>query len=181
MYAAFAYRPDDGGGIVTQAGFSIGGSFERRYLKLAGGADFGVAIEGSFTRFSTAGSPVIVPGQAMAYAATRTLTQTGFALLQTVGWQLGSVRPFVAAGGGVSLGYFSTPEVELRPGTASSTQPLARAMAGVDIAFSPTTAVIVRAGYTHMFSSPTFDTEAAGSFALFGSLLDVGAGMAARF
>lgn len=181
VYAAFAYRPDDGGGIVTQAGFSIGGSFERRYLKLAGGADFGVAIEGAFTRFSTAGSPVIVPGQAMAYAATRTLTQTGFALLQTVGWQLGGVRPFVAAGGGVSLGYFSTPEVELRPGTASSTQPLARVMAGVDIAFSPTTAVIVRAGYTHMFSSPTFDTEAAGSFALFGSLLDVGAGMAARF
>lgn len=181
VYGAFAYRPDDGGGIVTQAGFSIGGSFERRYLKLAGGADFGVAVEGAFTRFSTAGSPVIVPGQAAAYAATRTLTQTGFALLQTVGWQLGGVRPFVAAGGGVSLGYFSTPEVELRPGTASTTQPMARVMAGVDFAFSTTTAVIVRAGYTHMFSSPTFNTEAAGSFALFGSLLDVGAGMAARF
>lgn len=181
VYAAFAYRPDDGGGIVTQAGFSIGGAFERRYLKLAGGADLGVAVEGSFTRFSTAGSPVIAPGQAMAYAATRTLTQTGFALLQTLGWQLGGVRPFVAAGGGVSLGYFSTPEVELRPGTASSTQPLARVMAGVDIAFSPTTAVIVRAGYTHMFSSPMFTTDVAGSFALFGSFLDVGAGMAARF
>jgi hypothetical protein len=181
VYGAFAYRPDDGGGIVTQAGFSIGGAFERRYLKLASGADLGVAVEGSFTRFSTAGSPVIVPGQAMAYAATRTLTQTGFALLQTVGWQLGSVRPFVAAGGGVSLGYFSTPEVELRPGTASSTQPLARVMAGVDIAFSPTTAVIVRAGYTHMFSSPTFTTDVAGSYSLFGDLLDVGVGMAARF
>ena len=181
MHGAFAYRPDDGGGIVTQAGFSVGGSFERRYLTLAGGAELGVAIDGAFTRFSTAGSPVIAPGQATAYAAARTLSQTGFALLQTAGWQLGSVRPFVAAGGGVSLGYFSTPEVELRPGTASTTQPMARAMAGVDIAFSPTTALIVRADYTHMFSSPTFDSEVAGSFALFGSLLDVGVGMAARF
>jgi hypothetical protein len=179
--AAFAYRPDDGGSIVTQAGFSVGGSFERRYLALAGGADLGVAIDGSFTRFATAGSPVIVPGQALSYSATRTLTQTGFALLQTAGWQIGRVRPFVAVGGGVTIGYFSTPEDELRPGTASTTQPMARAVAGLDIAFSPTTALTIRTSYTHMFTDPKFISEAAGSFALFGSLLDVGVGMAARF
>ena len=181
MNGAFAYRPDDGG-IVTQSGFSVGGSFERRYLALVGGAaDLGVAIDGSFTRFATAGSPVIVPGQALSYSAIRTLTQTGFALLQTAGWQIGRVRPFVAAGGGVSIGYFSTAEDELRPGTASTTQPMARAVAGVDITFSPTTALTIRASYTHMFTDPTFTSEAAGSFALFGSLLDVGVGMAARF
>lgn len=181
MYGAFAYRLDDGGGIVTQAGFSVGGAFERRYLALAGGADLGVAIDGSFTRFATAGSPVIAPGQGSAYTAVRTLTQTGFALLQTVGWQVGRVRPFVAAGGGVTIGYFSTPEVELRPGTASSTQPIARVVAGVDITFSPTTALTIRASYTHMFTDPTFNTDVAGSYPLFGSLLDVGVGMAARF
>jgi hypothetical protein len=173
---------EDGGGIVTQAGFAVGGAFERRYLALAGGAaELGVAIDGSFTRFATAGSPVIVPGQGSAYTAVRTLTQTGFALLQTAGWQVGRVRPFVAAGGGVTIGYFSTPEVELRPGTASSTQPMARVVAGVDITFSPTTALTIRASYTHMFTDPVFTTEVAGSYALFGSLLDVGAGMAARF
>lgn len=181
VYGAFAYRPKDGGGIVTQAGFSIGGSFERRYLQFAGSVDLGVAVEGAFTRFSTAGSPVIVPGQATAYSATRTLTQTGFALLQTMRWQRGDVSPFVAAGGGVSLGYFSTPEFELSPGTASSTQPLARVVAGIDITFSPTTALTIRASYTHMFTDPTFTTDTGGSYSLFGSLLDVGAGMAARF
>jgi hypothetical protein len=181
VHGAFAYRPQDGGGIVTQAGFSVGGAFERRYLMVAGGGELGVAIDGAFTRFSSAGSPVIAPGQGAAYSAVRTLSQTSFAVLQTAGWQLGRVRPFVAAGAGVSIGYFSTPEFELRPGTASTTQAMARAMAGVDIAFSPATALIIRANYSHMFSNPTFDTEAAGSFALFGSLLDVGVGMAARF
>jgi hypothetical protein len=184
VHGAFAYRLEDGGGIVTQAGFSVGAAFERRYLTLTGGADLGVAIDGSFTRFSsaTAGSPVSPPGgEGMAYTGGRTLLQSGFALLQTAGWQLGRVRPFVAAGGGVSIGYFSTPEFDLRPGTASTTQPLARAMAGVDIAVSPTTALTVRANYSHMFTNPTFTTDVAGSFSLFGSLLDVGVGMVARF
>ena len=59
---------------------------------------------------------------------------------------------------------------------------MARVVAGVDITFSPTTpALTIRASYTHMFTDPTFTSDVAGSYPLFGSLLDVGAGMAARF
>ena len=127
VYGAFAYRPDDGGGIVTQAGFSIGGSFERRYLKLASGVELGVAVDGAFTRFSTSGSPVIVPGQAMTYAAARTLSQTGFAVLQTAGWRLGRVRPFVGGGRPASAWDISPrPRSSCGRGTASTTQAMAR-------------------------------------------------------
>ena len=160
----------------------MGGAFERRYLSLAGGADLGVAIDGAFTRFATAGSPVIAPGQGMAYSAVTDavadrLRPAADGRLAARGACARSSRREAAS----RIGYFSTPEVELRPGTASSTQPMARVIAGVDIAFSPTTALTIRASYTHMFSDPTFTTDVAGSFSLFGSLLDVGVGMAARF
>ena len=184
VHGAFAYRMESGAtDLGPHAGFSLGGMLERQYLALRGGGELGVALDGSYTRFATAvtGSAMIEPGQEMTYAAERTLSQTGFALLQTVAWKVRRMRPFAAIGGGVTIGYFSSPELALRPGSASSTQPMGRASAGVDIGLSPTAALTFRASYTHTFSRPTFTTDDGASHSLFGSLLDVGAGMMVRF
>jgi hypothetical protein len=184
--ATFAYRFDSGAGaeLGPQAGFSLGVMFERRTLAVSGGrGELGVALDASYTRFSTSveGSAMVAPGQEMTYAAERTQSLTSFALLQTAGCPVGRSRPFAGIGAGVAIGYFSSPELDLRPGSASAAMPLGRALVGVDIVVSPAASLTVRASYSHTFARPTFTTETGTSYALFGSVVDVGAGMAVRF
>jgi hypothetical protein len=182
--ARFAYRVgDEGKSVGPQAGFSLGGTFERRYFASRGGIELAGAVDFFYDRFSTGvvGSTSDSTGQEMMFAADRTLSQTSFALLQTAGWRAAELRLFVAAGAGVTIGYFATPEVDLRPGSKTAAQPIARGVAGVEVALSGTTGVIVRADYTHAFTRPTFTTSAATRYSLFGDILDVGAGLLVRF
>ena len=184
VHGTFAYRVDRGSSAAPDlgphAGFSLGLMYERRYLAVSGGkGELGVAIDAAYSRFATSGQPSPVPE--MNYDTKRLQTQTSFALMQTAGCPVGRVHPFAALGAGVTIGYFSTPEVDLRPGSAQATMPLVRALAGVDIVISPAASLTIRASYSHAFSRPTFTTEMGTTFTLFGSLLDVGAGMAVRF
>jgi hypothetical protein len=185
VHARFAYRlGNEGSRLGPAAGFSLGGSFERRYLVAPDGRfELGAAVDFFYDRFSrgVTGSSMVAPGQEQPFAAQRTLSQTSFALLQTAGLRAGPVRPFVAVGVGLTLAYFNTPEADLRPGTANATQPLGRAVAGVDIAVSHAASLTVRADYTHLWTRPTFVTTAGQSYDLFGDLFDMGLGMLVRF
>src|SRR5688572_25914616 len=80
VHGAFAYRMDrdaTGTGAAAtlgpQAGFSLGGAFEWRFLTARGGGELGVAVDASFARFATSvvGSAMVAPGQEMTYAAER--------------------------------------------------------------------------------------------------------------
>jgi hypothetical protein len=182
--ARFAYRVgNEGKSIGPAAGFSLGGTFERRYFASRGGVELAGAIDFFYDRFSTGvvGSMMDSTGQETTFAADRALSQTSFALLQTAGWRAADVRVFVAAGAGVTIGYFSSPEVDFRPGSKTAAQPIARGVAGVEVTLSGTTGVILRADYTHAFTRPAFTTITATSYSLFGDILDVGAGLLVRF
>jgi len=184
VHARFAYRVGtEGRSVGPAAGFSLGGMFERRYLASRHGFELGAAADFFYDRFSTAvvGSTADATGQETVFAGERTLSQTSFALLQTAGWRGADVRVFAAGGPGVTIGYFSSPEVDLRPGTKTAAQPVVRAVVGLELALSAFTSVIVRADYTHAFTRPTFVTADGIKYSLFGDLLDAGAGLLVHF
>jgi hypothetical protein len=184
VQARFAYRVgDEGKSIGPAAGFSLGGMFERRYLASRGGIELGGAVDFFYDRFSTAvlGSAPDATGQEQPFTGERTLSRTSFALLQTAGWRTAELRMFAAAGVGVTIGYFSSPEVALRPGSTTTAQPLARGVLGAEIAISPITAIILRADYTHAFTRPTFTTLTGTTYSVFGDVFGAGAGLLVRF
>jgi len=184
VHARLAYRVGgDSQAVGPAAGFSLGGMFERRYFASRRGVELGAAIDFFYDRFSTSvvGSAPDATGQETEYAASRTLTRTSFALLQTVGWRTTGLRIFAAVGPGITIGYFSSPELVLRPGSTTAAQPLARAALGAEIAMSSLTAVILRADYSHAFTRPLFTTDAGTGYSLFGDVFDAGAGMLVRF
>jgi len=183
VHARLAYRIGSDAQVGPSAGFSLGGMFERRYLASRRGMELGAAVDFFYDHFSTAvvGSSVDATGQETQYAADRTLSRTSFALLQTVGWRTPDLRIFAAVGAGITIGYFSSPELVLRPGNTTAAQPLARAALGAEIALSPLTAVVLRADYSHAFTRPLFTTEAGPAYSLFGDVFDAGAGMLVRF
>jgi hypothetical protein len=184
VHARFAYRVGtEGKSLGPAAGFSLGGTFERRYRARERGLELGLAADFFYDRFATAvvGSAPDATGQETVFAGERTLSQTSFAVLQTVGWRATDMRTFAAIGPGVTIGYFSSPEGNLRPGSKTTAQPLARAVLGTEFALSPFTAVIIRVDYTHLFTRPTFTTDTAAIYSLFGDILDAGAGLLVRF
>jgi hypothetical protein len=184
VQARLAYRVgNDVQAVGPAAGFSLGGMFERRTFASRRGIELGAAIDFFYDHFSTAvvGSAMDASGQETSFAADRTLSRTSFALLQTAGWRTADFRIFAAAGVGVTIGYFSSPEVELRPGSKTAAQPLARGALGAEIALSALTAVVLRADYTHAFTRPTLTTDAGPAYSLFGDTLDAGAGLLVRF
>jgi hypothetical protein len=130
VHGRFAYRPNDSGSGVPTEGFSLGGTFERRYAVVGNALGLGVGLDLFFDRFSTDGTHIsLMP---------RALTQTSFVALQTVALERLPVRPWLAAGGGVAIG--------------SSTRPVARGAVGVELGLTRATAIAVRADLTHPLS-----------------------------
>jgi hypothetical protein len=180
----FAYRlgaPADA--LGPKAGFSLGGTYERRYLTLGPGVELAGTVDFFYDRFATGvtGSTMVEPGVEQTFAGTRAITETSFALLQKVAWRVGRVRPFAAGGVGLAIDYFSSPELALRPGSMTGVQALVRGALGVDIALSATSALVVRGDYTHAFGRPTFTTDTGTTLSLFGDILDAGVGILFRF
>jgi hypothetical protein len=155
VHGRFAYRPNDSGSGVPAEGFSLGGTFERRYADLSGGLALGVGLDFFFDRFASDEKRMTDGVSTALYA--RELTQTSFVALQTVALERLPVRPYVAAGAGVAVGF--------------STHPVARGAAGVEMGLSRSTALAVRADLTHALSN-------AGAT---GDILDVGLGFVERF
>jgi hypothetical protein len=170
-------------GLGPATGFSLGANYERRYALVAQALELGVAVDLFYDRFSQGveGSALQSPGAEQAYAAQRILTQTSFVLLQTAATRAGPVRIWAAGGGGLTIGYFSTPELALRPGSRSTRQPVARGALGFDVLIGPRTSIGLRADFTHTLTRPTFTPDAGPTYSLFGDLLDVGVGLFYRF
>jgi hypothetical protein len=162
-------------------GFSISGRYERQLLA-ASGLELGAAFDFSFQHFETSatGPATISPTSETVFDGNR-LMETTFAVLPTVAHQWGRARPFAGAGLGVGVGFFSSQNLEPTPQSAHAVQPLARGGVGVDVALSATSAVTVRADYTHTFTRPQLVTDAGHSYALFGDLFNVGIGLLLRF
>jgi hypothetical protein len=184
VHARFAYRVGaEGSTIGPAAGFSLGGMFERRYLGTRGGVELAAAVDFFHDQFSASvvGSAPDATGVETEYPGQRTMSRTSFALLQILAWRATDLRLFVGVGGGVSIGYFSSPELQFRPGSASAAQPLARGVVGAEFSLTRLMAIVVRADYSHAFTRPIFTTDTATTHSLFGDILDAGAGLLVRF
>ena len=169
--------------LSPSVGFTIGGAYQRRYATVASAVELGWTFEFAFDRFSTGviGSAPDANGVEQSYAATRTITSTSFAALQTLAVHQDRFRLWMGAGAGLSIGFFSSPELALRPGSANAYQPLARAVAGADVEINSQTSVGLRAGYSFMLTSSSLKPDSGPSIAFMGDLLDIQAGLFYRF
>jgi hypothetical protein len=163
-------------------GISVGGSYQRRYLTLGYGFELGAAVDFFYDKWQTgvSGSTMVAPGQEQTFPAERVISETSFALLQTAAWRRGRARAFVGVGPGFTIAYFSTPELVFRPGSFDAVQPLLRGAAGLDVVLTHDTAIALRAGYSLVFSHPTY-TPSTTSYSFLGDFFDLGAGVAFQF
>jgi opacity protein-like surface antigen len=182
--ARVAYRMggDGGDNLGPTGGFALGGTFERRYLTVAGQLELGAAFDFGYQRFATdvVGTGSTAPGEP--FDGQRIISRTNFALLQTVSVRAGRLRPFVGAGVGVGIGFFSTPEATL-PASETVVQPIAEGTAGLDLDLGGNTALVVRADLIHPLTDPVFTAGdlAQRRYALFGDVIDAGLGLVVRF
>jgi hypothetical protein len=155
VHGRFAYRPNDSGSGVPAEGFSLGGTLERRYAEVGRVLGLGVGLDLFFDRFASDQKNMTSGTQVALYA--HELTQTSFVALQTAALERLPVRPWVAAGAGVAVG--------------STTRPVARGAAGVELGLSRSTAIALRADLTHPLANP----------GAYGDIVDVGLGFLERF
>jgi hypothetical protein len=184
VLARFAYRRgSEGASLGPATGFSLGASFEHRYALWEPGISLGLCADFFHDRFSmdVVAPPPASTGAEQIYGSQRVLSQTSFAVLQTLAAALGPARFWIGAGAGVTVASFSSPEVDLQPGSKTAVQPLGRGAAGIDVAIGRRTAVGLRADLTHPFTHPTLATSAGPSYSLFGELFDAGLGLLYHF
>jgi hypothetical protein len=191
VLASVAYRLGSDGADATlgpAGGFSIGGEFERRYYKLSGIIELGAAVDFNYQRFATGvqGVGMTAPGVDVPFDGQRVLSKTGFALLQTVAVHAARLRPFVAIGPGVVISFFSSPELELRPGSKTVVQPTAQVTAGLGVDVGQNMAFVARLDVVHPLTNPVFEPVnplqyPQARYALFGDVIAAGFGLAVRF
>ena len=169
---------DEGRNVGPASGFSIGGDYEHRYYATPTGFELGVGLDFFYDRFAT---ELDDPALLDVGLSERIISQTSFALAQTVAWRLGRVRPFAKAGAGVSIAYFSSPEIMFRPGSFDAVQPLARATVGVRVVVYRDVAVSLQGMFTHLFTRPAYTTNDGAVYSLFGDLFDLGLGVVMQF
>lgn len=186
--AGYARRlGDEGGAVGPRNGFGIGGGYERRIVPLPDDLEVGVGLDFGYQKFQTGvtGAVVNPGGEPGSFSGDRVLSQTSFAATGSLAWRRWRLRPFVQIGAGMTVAYFSTPEMALSPGNLTAVQPLARAAGGLDVAVTPDIAVTLRAAYTHPFTHPTLTTDAASgapaTYSFLGDLFEAGAGVALGF
>src|SRR4051812_28186559 len=148
----YAYRVGTESDITAPAaGLSIGGEFEHRFRAFASGLELGAAVDFFHDRFSkqviiASGDPVNQPDGLI---RDRTLTQTSFTLMPTIAWRTGDTRIFAAVGGGVTFGYFISPDAF--DGSKTAVQALARGALGADFAVAKNTFAVLRVDYNRTF------------------------------
>jgi hypothetical protein len=183
VYFGWGRRLGSGPDVVGPAnGISVGGSYQRRYLTLGYGFELGAGIDFFYDKWQegVTGSTMVAPAEEQTFPATRVISQTSFALLQTGAWRRGRVRAFLGVGLGFTVAYFSTPELLYRPGTFDAAQPILRGATGLDIILTHDTAIALRAGYTLVLTHPTY-TPSDTTYSFLGDFLDLGGGVVFQF
>lgn len=175
----------EGGTLGPRNGFAVGADYERRFLALPNLLELSAGLEFRYDKFQTAVSGTPIPGEVQAYSGDRVLSQTSFAAVADGAWRWRRLRPFVQIGAGATIAYFSSPEMNLRPGNLTAVQPLARGTAGLDVAITGQIGITVRVAYTHVFTHPTLTTDATSgapaTYSFLGDLFDAGAGVVLGF
>ena len=185
VHVRYAYRVENAGtDLVPAAGFSLGGEFERRLVGFQNGFEIGLATNFFYDRFSkdVVAMAVGPTGAVEPTIATRTLSQTSFALMETTAWRYADMRLYAGIGAGLAIGFF-TGSANTNPSAGGTTdmQLLTRGTVGFDFAVARQTSAILRVDYTHLFYNDTYYATPGVVQPLFGDIFNAGIGLLVRF
>jgi len=182
--ARAAYRAGSAGtALGPRVGFSLGIRYERLYAELGAGFELGLLADLFHDRFSMGvkGSAMVAPGVEQPFDGLRVISQTSFAAAQTVAWRRGALRAWAGAGGGFTVGYFSSDELELRPGEERAVQPMLRGGGGLAVTIARATEVVAHGDYSWMLTHPRFSPRGGATISILGDLVDAGLALAYGF
>jgi hypothetical protein len=170
------------GDVSPKVGYSLSPFFQYDYARLAERLGLGVRAEFTFDRFQQlVTAHVVVDGVEQSYRTTRALTYFDFALLATAALHLGRLQPWVAAGPGLALGNFDSPEKQYQPGDFRTTRPLVLGAGGLDVAVGRGALVGLHVEYRGMLAKPSFRLDSGQSIEVFGDRLSVAAALLYQF
>ena len=171
------------GDVSPKVGYSFSPFFQYDYARLADRLALGLRAEFTFDRFQK-----LVTAQAdvggdvtQSYQTTRALSFFDFALLATATLHLGRLRPWVAAGMGLALGNFQTPEETYQSVASHTTRPLVLGSGGLDVSVGRGALVGLHVEYRNMLAKPSFLLGTGESIQVFGNRLSVQAGLLYQF
>jgi hypothetical protein len=168
------------GDVSPKVGYSISPFFQYDYARLADRLGLGVRAEFTFDRFEKL---VTIPADAdlPSYQTTRSLSFFDFAALATATLQLGRLQPWVAAGMGLALGNFQTPEDQYKSVGSHTTRPLVLGAGGLDLAVGRGALVGLHVEYRNMLAQPSSLLGSGQTIHVFGDRLSVQAGLLYQF
>ena len=170
------------GDISPKVGYSLSPFFQYTYARLADRLGLGVRAEFTFDRFEKLVTvpPDLETGEP-SYQTTRTLSFFDFALLATATSHLGRLQPWVAAGMGLALGNFQTPEAEYQSVGSHTTRPLVLGAGGLDLGVGRGALVGLHVEYRGMLAKPSSALASGQTINVFGDRLSVQVGLMYQF
>jgi hypothetical protein len=170
------------GDVSPKVGYSISPFFQYDYMRLADRLGLGVRAEFTFDRFQKLVTvPGWVDGVDQAHQTTRSLTYFDFALLATATLDLGRLQLWAAAGLGLALGNFDSPEAAYQPGDFRTTSPLVIGAGGLDVAVGRGALVGLHVEYRGILAQPSSLLASGQTIHVFGDRLSVQAGLLYQF
>jgi opacity protein-like surface antigen len=170
------------GDVSPKVGYSISPFFQYDYARLADHLALGVRAEFTFDRFQKlVTAQVAADGVEQSYRTTRSLTYFDFALLATATLRLGRLHPWAAAGMGLALGNFDSPEAAYSPGDFRTTSPLVVGAGGLDVAVGRGALVGLHVEYRGILAKPRSVLAGGQTINVFGDRLSVQAGLLYQF
>jgi hypothetical protein len=171
------------GVVPPKLGYSFSPFFQYDYARLIDRLALGLRAEFTFDRFQK-----LVTAQAdvggdvsQSYQTTRTLSFFDFALLATATLHLHPLQPWVAAGMGMTIGNFHTPEAKYQPGESRATWPLVLGAFGLDVAVGRGALVGLHVEYRSLLVKSSFLLATGQRIDVFGDRMSVAAALLYQF
>jgi hypothetical protein len=172
--AAWARRLGDAAAALgPENGFAITAGGEWIYSR-AGGLELSLGVGFAYQRFRELVTIDLLQGAMGTREDERSFTFYEFDAHQTVAAPLGFFRPFLRAGIGLGLAYFSTREPAYAPGEKRASRATLPAAIGVDVPTGHGGRVALEVGATFMLGAPDLKTESGHQIALFGPRASLG-------
>jgi hypothetical protein len=170
------------GDVSPKVGYSISPFFQYDYARLADRLGLGVRAEFTFDRFQKLVTVLgWVDGVDQSHRTTRALTYFDFSLLATATLHLGRLQPWAAAGMGLALGNFDSPEAAYQPGDFRTTSPLVIGAGGLDVAVGRGALIGLHVEYRGLLAQPNSLLASGQRISVFGDRLSVQAGLLYQF
>jgi hypothetical protein len=178
LAAGASYRLAPAGREIPPAfGFSVATSAGYRYALVAERLGLGLIAAFAYQRYSTSFHS-LGPSNT---TYLRELSVGDFVAMQSALLHLGRAKPWLAAGGGVSLGHFTNPENAAHPDEERETLVIFEGQAGIDVEVKPQVDVGLHADLVLPFRRPVLHTDSGADVRVFGPRLALRLAFAYRF